>query len=71
MLTQKDLEEVKKIVKEEVKYLPSKEDFATRMDEMMGELKAIREEQTLISGQLSEHSDRFEKIDKHLGISTA
>ena len=37
------------------------------MDEVMGELKTIREEQTLQSHKLSEHEDRIEKIGSHLG----
>ncbi len=36
----------------------------------MGELKAIREEQPLQSHKLSEHEDRIEKIESHLGISS-
>lgn len=48
MLTQKDFDEIenltKRIVTEGVKHLPSKEDFTTRMDEIAGELRAIREE---------------------------
>lgn len=47
MLTQKDLDEleqlIKDIVREEIKHLPSKNDFYNKMDELMGELKAIRE----------------------------
>lgn len=81
MLTQQDLKEIGDIVdsklEERLKYLPTKDEFAKRMDEVMGELQTIREEQTLISGSLSDHSDqledhdvRFGKIDKHLGIST-
>jgi len=31
------------------------------MDEVVGELKTIREEQTLQSHKLSEHEDRIEK----------
>jgi len=37
------------------------------MDEVVGELKTIREEQTLQSHKLSEHEDRIEKIESHLG----
>jgi hypothetical protein len=36
----------------------------------MGELKTIREEQTLQSQHLSDHEDRIEKTEDHLGISS-
>lgn len=54
MLTQKDLHEIeeqtRKIVKEEIKYLPTKAHFDKRMDELMGEVQTMREEQTLHQG---------------------
>jgi hypothetical protein len=40
------------------------------MDEVMGELKTIREEQTLLSHRISDHEDRIEKIETHVGISS-
>lgn len=49
MLTQKDLDQVEEIVDrkldEKIKFLPTKDEFFGKMDEVMGELKAIREEQ--------------------------
>ena len=36
----------------------------------MGELKTIREEQAVQGHQLSDHSDRIEKNEDHLGISS-
>ena len=55
---------------EKLSHLPTKDEFYTKMDEVMGELKAIREEQPLQSHKLSEHSDRIGKIESHLGISS-
>ena len=80
MLTQKDFDEigkrVREIVKEQIKHLPNKEEFYTRMDEVMGEIKEIREEQTLIAGRVSQHSDDLEeheakikRIVKQIGLS--
>lgn len=40
-------------IKEKVTHLPTKDQFYTKMDEVMGELKAIREEQTLITGRVT------------------
>ena len=39
------------------------------MDEVMGELKTIREEQTVQGHQLSDHEDRIEKIESKLDIA--
>lgn len=74
-LTMVDLDEIEKIVGEKVdektRNLPTKKDFFEKMDEVVGELKAIREEQPLISQKLSEHSDRIEKIEEKLQIKPA
>ena len=68
MITQKDKQEIKTIFKEEFdeqyekrfKFLPTKEEFFTAMDEVMGELKGIREEQELITHRVSQHTDQLE-----------
>jgi len=48
MLTQKDLDQVENIIDEKVgektKLLPTKDEFFGKMDEVMGELKSIRED---------------------------
>jgi hypothetical protein len=62
--------EEKLVTKQDLSHLPTKDEFYTKMDEVMGELKAIREEQPLQSHKLSEHEDRIEKIESHLGISS-
>lgn len=47
----------------------SKDEFYNKMDEVMGELKAIREQTTLLSGRVYDnHEPRIEKIEKKLGI---
>jgi hypothetical protein len=55
---------------EKLSHLPTKDEFYTKMDEVMGELKSIREEQAVQSQHLSDHEDRIEKIENHLGISS-
>jgi len=40
------------------------------MDEVVGELKTIRDEQTVQSHQLFEHEDRIEKVEAQLDIAT-
>lgn len=51
---------------EKLGYLPTKDDFYGMMDQVMGELKAIREEQAVQSQHLSDHDDRIEKIESEL-----
>ena len=58
------------VTKEDVSHLPTKDEFYTKMDEVVGELKTIREEQALQSQHVSDHDDRIEKIENHLGISS-
>lgn len=64
MLTQTDLDQIEKIVEEKVEIktsqLPTKDEFYGKMDEVMGELKAIREEQTVFSAKVSNHGDQLE-----------
>lgn len=43
----------------------------TKLDTFIGEIKARREEQTLHTQEHRDIIDRFEHIDKHLGITTA
>ena len=58
------------VTKSDLSHLPTKDDFYEKMDEVMGELKTIREEQTLISHQVSDHEDRIQKIETNLGMSS-
>jgi hypothetical protein len=60
--------EEKLVTKDDISHLPTKDEFYTKMDEVMGELKTIREEQAVQSHQLSNHEDRIEKTESHLGI---
>ena len=57
-------------VKEHMSHLPTKDEFYGKMDEVMGELKTIRDEQALQSQRLSDHDDRIEKVESYLGISS-
>ena len=66
-LTIEDVIERKELVtKSDLSHLPTKDEFYTKMDAVMGELKTIREEQTLLSHRVSNHEDRIEKIESHL-----
>ena len=58
------------VTKADISHLPTKDEFYTKMDEVMGELKTNREEQSLQSQHLSDHDDRIDKIETHLGMSS-
>ncbi len=47
-----------------VSHVPSKDEFFDSQDEQMTELKAIRENQSAQSKQISRNSDRIEKLEK-------
>ena len=64
------IEKKELVTKSDLSHLPTKEDFYTKMDEVMGELKTIREEQTVQSHQLSDHEDRIHKVESQLGIAS-
>jgi hypothetical protein len=62
-------EDVRKIIKEEVGHLPTKNEFFTAMSEVMGELKAVREEIAIASGhkdQLEDHEDQLENHEDRI-----
>lgn len=67
MLTEPDIDEIRKIVKEEVSeatsHLPNKEEFYSSMDDVMGELKAIRENQEASVGRGRDFENRVEKLE--------
>jgi hypothetical protein len=51
-------------IKEHVGNLPTKEEFNSRMDEMMGELKTTREEQAGLSQHDRDQFDAIEALQK-------
>ena len=63
LLREEIREEVPQIVEEKVGYLPTKDEFYTKMDEVMGELKAIREEVTVFSKYSKDHEDRIKDLE--------
>ena len=54
------------VTKAEISHLPTKDEFYDKMDEVMGELKAIREENTSNSGRLDRHEGRITELEKRL-----
>lgn len=65
----KDLMEV--TIEEAIeKSLATKDEFYEKMDEAMGELKAIREEVTVLGHQVSDHEARLEKLESDQDMSS-
>ncbi|KKR72104.1 MAG: hypothetical protein UU16_C0046G0018 [Candidatus Woesebacteria bacterium GW2011_GWA2_40_7] len=57
--------------KEDIKHLPTKDEFYSKMDEIMGELKATREEVVMFSDlnrKVNDHDERIEKIENNCVI---
>jgi len=64
------IEEKELVTKEDISHLPTKDEFYEKMDDVMGELKAVREEQSVLSHQVSDHEDRLQKVESNLGITS-
>jgi predicted nuclease with TOPRIM domain len=50
-------------VSSKIDRLPTKDEFYTKMDELIGEVRDNREEQTVLSGQVSELRDRVDDLE--------
>ena len=72
-LTQRDFNEIEKMMdekfEEQLRNLPTKDEFYIKMDEVMGELKAIREDHTVLTHQVSGHEDRIVKLEETAGLN--
>ncbi len=72
MLTQRDIEEIERIVEEKIgekiKLLPTKDQYFERMDELSGQMKKLQETLDLHDGQHTDIHDHEEETDKRLNI---
>lgn len=50
--------------KTDISHLPTKEEFFSAVDKIMGELEAIREEHTVLAEHSTRHEDRIHKLEK-------
>ncbi|MCJ7805039.1 hypothetical protein MUP46_00060 [Patescibacteria group bacterium] len=73
-LTQRDFDEIEKMMdekfEEQLRNIPTKDEFYAKMDEVMGELKGIREEVTVVTHQVSGHEDRIVKLEQKTGLAS-
>ena len=58
------IEEIKLVTKDDIKHLPTKDELYEKLDKVMGELKAIRDEHKILSNQVSQDFDALEKLKK-------
>ena len=61
------------VTKEEIKHLPTTEEFHNESDRLMKELKTVREEITILSDlqrQVHGHDQRLEKVERKLNLQT-
>ncbi len=62
--TREEFEELKF----DVSHLPTRDEFYTMMDALMGELKGIREEIAIVVGKSSHHEDRITNLEDDMKI---
>ena len=53
---------IEEVLEEKLSQLPSKEEFYSSQDKLITELKAMREETSLIAGQASRHANDLEQL---------
>lgn len=77
MLTKSDIDWLKdeflrSLADEIEKRLSTKlNDVSVKLDKFVGEIEKTRIEQTIHAGDHSEINDRFDRVDKHLGVITS
>lgn len=52
------------LTKDDLKYLLTKDEFYESMNQIIGELKAIRESQDILTGKSSDHEERLEGLEE-------
>ena len=60
-------------LEEKISRLPTKNEFYTSMDKLMGEIETMRQENIIstdMKRQVNEHEERLETVEEKLGISS-
>ena len=74
-ITLKDLDEIENRFKEvfatKEDLMSYKSDLMDKLDDILKEIIASRDEETLLSHRVSNHEDRLEKVENKLGIEPA
>ena len=64
------IEEKGLVTKEDISHLPTKDEFYEQTGKILKRLDNLEEEKDVLSHQVSNHGDRIEKIESHIGISS-
>ena len=68
MLTKPDLDQIRKLIREEVSvrisHLPTKEEFYQAMDKISQEIRDMREEWSAMSFRFRDHEQRITGLEK-------
>jgi uncharacterized coiled-coil protein SlyX len=67
--TKDELEERFQELNIKIENLPTRDEFYTYMDKMLGEYKTFNQESALISGRVSNHEDRIITLEKKLAFT--
>jgi hypothetical protein len=59
------------VTKTDISHLPTKDEFYEQTGKILKRLEDLEEEKDILSGRVSNHGDRIEKIENNLGISSA
>jgi septal ring factor EnvC (AmiA/AmiB activator) len=62
------LDERQVSTKEDIKHLPTKDEFYTETSKLYKKLEDMEEEKDVLSHQVSRNSDRLDKVEKHLNL---
>lgn len=65
------IEEKGLVTKEDISHLPTKEEFYEQTGKILKRLDDLEAEKDVLSHQVSDHSDRIEKIESRVGISSS
>lgn len=57
---------VEKKLNDKLKNFPTKEEFFDNTDKIMGELKAIREDNEILNGRTSDHANQLESHEQRI-----
>jgi len=52
------------------KFKTQKSDIFNKIDEVMSELKAMREDQVVITGKVTDHEERLDILEKKVGVAS-
>jgi hypothetical protein len=58
------------VTKKDLSHLPTKDEFYEQTGEIIKRLDNLEQEKDVLSHQVSNHEDRIEKIEAHVGLAS-